>query len=71
MSDGGIMERLTALADAARDVMENLMDSGAMEEAEAWAVDEFLHAYETQETCLLATETLRRLMPTGVESRHD
>lgn len=61
MIDGRIIKRLTALADAARDVMENLMDSGAMEEAEVWAVDEFHRAYETQETCLLAAETLRRL----------
>jgi len=61
MSDDRLIGRLTALADAARDVMENLMDSGAMEEAEVWAVDEFQLAYETQEVCLLAAETLRRI----------
>ena len=61
MIDDRLIVRLTALADAARDVMENLMDSGAMEEAEVWAVDEFQLAYETQEVCLLAAETLRRI----------
>jgi len=61
MSDDRIIERLMALADAAQWVMNYLKDSGALEEAETRAVDEFHHAYETREACTLAAETLRRL----------